>query len=66
MRIFLLQAFETLFRLSKNILPLLVVAEKIDEAKRAFSFYLTAVRDITAALEAFCVSLNRLIWSLVS
>jgi len=34
MRIFLLQAFETLFRLSKNILPLLVVAEKIDETKK--------------------------------
>ncbi len=37
---------------------------KLEE--RAFMFYLTAVRDITGALEAFCVSLNQLIKPLVS
>lgn len=67
-RIFLYLARETLFNLSKNILPLFVVVEKIDWARRerAFMFYLTAVKDITKALEAFCVTLNQLIGPLVS
>lgn len=34
MRIFLFQACETLFKLSKTILPLFVVVEKIDGARR--------------------------------
>lgn len=45
-----------------------VVLGKINgvERERDFVFYLTAVRDITEALEAFCVSLNQLIRPLVS
>lgn len=45
-----------------------VVVEKIDGAggERAFMFYLTAVKDITKALEARCVSSNQLIRPSVS
>lgn len=39
---------------------------ELRERERDFMFYLTAVRDITEALEAFCVSLNQLIRPLVS
>lgn len=34
--------------------------------ERAFMFFLTAVKDITKALEAFCVLLNQLKRPLVS